>query len=95
MDWLNGYLRAMATVIERHGGIIDDYAGDGFRANFGFPVKRTRPDEIAADYEREIEAFIREMRDRCRARRVDYNFMTTETPYHESIEKYLLRRGSL
>ncbi len=40
MDWVNSYLDEMATCIIRHGGVIDDYAGDGIKANFGIPVPR-------------------------------------------------------
>ncbi len=40
MAWLNDYMNTMAKVIERHEGVVDDYAGDGIEANFGFPVPR-------------------------------------------------------
>ena len=49
MEWLNTYLGAMAKVIMTHGGVIDDYAGDGIKANFGIPVPRFREEEIRGD----------------------------------------------
>jgi adenylate cyclase len=33
MTWVNDYMNAMADVIERHDGVVDDYAGDGIKAN--------------------------------------------------------------
>jgi len=47
--WINDYLNAMAETVERFGGVVDDYAGDGIKANFGFPVPATNEDEIARD----------------------------------------------
>lgn len=38
MEWINSYIEAMARVISEHGGVVDDYAGDGIKANFGVPV---------------------------------------------------------
>lgn len=49
MAWLNDYMNTMADVIERHDGVVDDYAGDGIKANFGFPVPRRTEPEIDAD----------------------------------------------
>jgi adenylate cyclase len=39
----------MADVIRGHDGVVDDYAGDGIKANFGFPVPRRSDPEIDAD----------------------------------------------
>ena len=36
-------------VIVAHNGVIDNYAGDGIKANFGIPVPRSREEEIQAD----------------------------------------------
>jgi adenylate cyclase len=47
--WINDYLNAMAELVERHGGVVDDYAGDGIKANFGFPVPSTTEERISAD----------------------------------------------
>ena len=47
--WINDYLNAMAETVERFDGVVDDYAGDGIKANFGFPVPAESEDEIARD----------------------------------------------
>jgi adenylate cyclase len=49
MDWLNAYLETMTQVVMAHGGVIDDYAGDGVKANFGVPLARTTDAEIRQD----------------------------------------------
>lgn len=49
MTWVNDYMNAMADVIERHDGVVDDYAGDGIKANFGFPIPRSSSLQIDAD----------------------------------------------
>ena len=49
MNWLNAYLDAMTEVIIDHGGVIDDYAGDAIKADFGIPFKRETDEEMARD----------------------------------------------
>ena len=49
MDWINSYLDAMTQVIMEHGGVIDDYAGDAIKANFGVPLKRETKEEVTTD----------------------------------------------
>ena len=49
MAWMNSCLEAMAHVIVEHGGVIDDYAGDGIKANFGVPFPRSTDLEISQD----------------------------------------------
>lgn len=49
MEWLNSYMRAMTDTVERFGGYVEDYAGDGLKANFGVPVCRHSMDEIQKD----------------------------------------------
>lgn len=49
MSWINSYLDAMAGVISEHGGVIDDYAGDGIKANFGVPIPRHTEAEIGRE----------------------------------------------
>jgi adenylate cyclase len=49
IDWLNTYMESMADLIMEHGGVIDDYAGDGIKANFGVPVPRETEVEIGRD----------------------------------------------
>lgn len=49
IDWLNTYLEAMARLVMEHGGIVDEYAGDGLKADFGVPLPRTTDAEIGQD----------------------------------------------
>ena len=49
MDWVNSYLDVMAGLVIKHGGVIDDYAGDAIKANFGVPLPRNSEEEIAQD----------------------------------------------
>jgi adenylate cyclase len=47
--WLNTYMESMAQLIMDHGGVVDDYAGDGIKANFGVPVPRSSEEELRRD----------------------------------------------
>ncbi len=47
--WLNGYLGAMAQVIQNHGGVLKQFTGDGILALFGVPVPHTTRDQQASD----------------------------------------------
>jgi adenylate cyclase len=49
IGWLNAYMEPMTRLIMEHGGVIDDYAGDGIKANFGVPLPRTNEDEVRKD----------------------------------------------
>ncbi|MEE8291271.1 MAG: adenylate/guanylate cyclase domain-containing protein, partial [Candidatus Tectomicrobia bacterium] len=49
MDWLNIYMETMAQLVIEHGGVVDDYAGDGLKANFGVPLARTTEAEVRRD----------------------------------------------
>jgi adenylate cyclase len=49
LEWVNEYLVAMSRLVEAHGGIVDDYAGDGIKANFGVPIARTEDEQIKTD----------------------------------------------
>ena len=49
MNWLNAYLNAMTQLIIDHGGVIDDYAGDAIKADFGVPLRRETNEEVARD----------------------------------------------
>jgi uncharacterized protein (DUF58 family) len=55
----------------------------------------TRPGDIARSYKRELDAFVNTMAASAQARNIDYNFINTTTPYHDVLQKYLLRRGTL
>jgi adenylate cyclase len=47
--WLNTYMESMTKLVMAHGGIVDDYAGDGLKADFGVPVARTEEAGIRQD----------------------------------------------
>jgi adenylate cyclase len=49
MSWVNEYMSSMAEIVEAHGGVVDDYAGDGVMANFGFPMPSESEEAIDAD----------------------------------------------
>jgi adenylate cyclase len=49
VDWLNSYMEPLADLISAHGGVVDDYAGDGIKANFGVPFGRTSAEQVRAD----------------------------------------------
>ena len=47
--WLNGYLGAMAQVIQNHGGVLKQFTGDGILAVFGVPVPHPSEVQQSAD----------------------------------------------
>jgi adenylate cyclase len=49
MSWVNEYMDAMTQVIEAHGGFVDDYSGDGIKANFGVPFARATAAQVTQD----------------------------------------------
>jgi adenylate cyclase len=49
MNWINEYMVVMANLVGDHDGVVDDYAGDGIKANFGFPIPSTTEDAIGKD----------------------------------------------
>jgi adenylate cyclase len=49
LDWVNEFMGAMARLVEGKGGMVDDYWGDGLKANFGVPLPRTTIAEIEGD----------------------------------------------
>ncbi|MCM2283214.1 MAG: adenylate/guanylate cyclase domain-containing protein [Desulfobacula sp.] len=54
IQWLNTYMEAMTETIMKNGGVVDDYAGDGIKANFGVPFPRTTKAEITKDAENAV-----------------------------------------
>lgn len=74
MDWLNDAMNEMADRIIAHGGVIDDYFGDGIKANFGVPIARERIEDQQSDARCAIDCAlamgdaISELNDRCRER---------------------------
>lgn len=55
MDWLNGYMEAMAQVVMAHGGMVKQYVGDEVMALFGVPIPRQSDTEIAQDAVRAVK----------------------------------------
>jgi adenylate cyclase len=49
MDWVNGYMAVMTEIVEAHGGFVDDYTGDGIKANFGVPLSSASEPQIGED----------------------------------------------
>lgn len=49
LDWIGEYMDAMTRVIEAHGGHVDDFIGDGIKANFGVPIPSESEQAIARD----------------------------------------------
>jgi len=45
MEWVNDFLSSMANQVEAQSGIVDDYYGDGLKANFGLLSPGRDPDE--------------------------------------------------
>ncbi|MBY0402121.1 CHASE2 domain-containing protein [Myxococcota bacterium] len=49
LAWVGRSMDALTRVIEAHGGHVDDYAGDGIKANFGVPIPSESEAAIARD----------------------------------------------
>lgn len=49
MEWIGEYMDRMAQLVDEHGGVINDFVGDGLMANFGVPVARTTEEGIDED----------------------------------------------
>ena len=49
MNWINEYMVVMANLVGDYDGVVDDYAGDGIKANFGFPIPSATEDAIGKD----------------------------------------------
>lgn len=58
LGWIDGYLAAMTQVIEAHGGHVDDFAGDGIKANFGVPIPSEEAEGQARDARQAVAAAI-------------------------------------
>jgi adenylate cyclase len=57
---LNGYLREMTAAVIAHGGMLDNFIGDGVMAVFGAPQERSEAEQAWAAVRAGVE-----MRDRC------------------------------
>jgi len=49
MAWLNPIMALATQTVLKHDGMVDDYFGDGIKANFGVPFARTSEAEVAMD----------------------------------------------
>jgi adenylate cyclase len=47
--WINLYMDAMTSLVGKHGGIVEHFAGDGIIAVWGVPIARQNAREIEAD----------------------------------------------
>lgn len=56
---------------------------------------RVNVEDVRADYETKMKAHIDQWRRVLTARGVDYNLVSTATPYHEALRGYLFNRASL
>ncbi len=54
MAWIDTYMDAMTRVIESFDGHVDDYVGDGIKANFGVPIPSEDDAAIAEDARRAV-----------------------------------------
>ena len=54
MNWLNQYIEVIADTVMDCGGVVDDYFGDGVKADFGVPLVRTK-EEVRQDAESAVE----------------------------------------
>jgi adenylate cyclase len=58
MSWIGAYMDAMAGLVERHGGVVSDFTGDGVMAYFGVPLIRDSEDATRADARRAVQCAI-------------------------------------
>jgi adenylate cyclase len=54
LAWIDAYMDAMTRIIEAHGGHVDDYVGDGIKANFGVPIPSETESAIGSDARRAV-----------------------------------------
>ncbi len=71
MRWINAFLEPMARKVAEFGGIVDDYFGDGMKADFGVPIPRDSADAVGEDARRAV-ACARAMADELTRLNRDY-----------------------
>jgi adenylate cyclase len=49
MEWIDGFLGAMAQEVLDRGGLVEDYFGDGMMACYGIPIPQTDADGVRND----------------------------------------------
>lgn len=67
LEWLNSYLATLTDTIMESGGVLDDYAGDGIKANFGIPIHD--PDAISREAEKALHCALEMSRELTRLNR--------------------------
>jgi len=84
MDWINSYMHVMTEIVEEHHGIVEDYAGDGLKANFGVPIPKDSVSEIDEDAKNAVDC----------ALKMGEAFATMHTPrYQHKMPSQHLRIG--
>jgi adenylate cyclase len=58
-DWMNELIEAVAAEVHAHGGFVDDYFGDGLKADFGVPIPRRTAEQVAADARAAVRCAVR------------------------------------
>ena len=53
-EWLNTYMDKMTQIVLENAGVVDDYAGDGIKADFGTTLARKTEEEIRQDAENAV-----------------------------------------
>jgi len=56
VSWIASGLGTMARIAEDHGGIVEYFSGDGLKVDFGVPIPRKNPVEVAADARSAVRA---------------------------------------
>lgn len=97
---LNMYSHRNFEIIIFHVLHQDEYRLPSFpNANFidseSYDELTCMPADIRESYELQIQEFIATMANMSRARGIDYNFVSTATPYSDILEKYLHRRKTV
>lgn len=58
MEWLGTYTDRMAHLVEVHGGMVNDFLGDGLMASFGVPIPSETEEDIARDAVSAVECAV-------------------------------------
>ncbi|HXK21774.1 MAG TPA: adenylate/guanylate cyclase domain-containing protein [Myxococcota bacterium] len=77
MAWIDEFLGHMAQIVHDHGGVVEDFFGDGMMSLFGVPTPRRQPDEIEQDARNAVAAAL-EMR--AAVRRLNESWQKRDLP---------------
>ncbi|MGH0035954.1 MAG: CHASE2 domain-containing protein [Myxococcota bacterium] len=56
LEWIDRGLGTLTRTVEEHGGIVEYFSGDGLKVDFGVPIARSDPAEVAEDARRAARA---------------------------------------